>query len=92
MSGTNPTLFEEWSLAQQVAECGEGFGEDAVVGPAAAAFAFDEPCVSEHLEVMADSWLAEAERFGQVADACFSIRLRLDEAEELQAGRVGDRL
>ena len=56
-------------LAEDVAQRGEGLGHDAEVGPAAALLALDEAGVEEHLEVVADGRLAEAERLGQVADA-----------------------
>jgi hypothetical protein len=41
---------------------------------------------------MAHRRLAESERLGQVAHARLVTRLRLDQAEQPQARRVGDRL
>ena len=78
--------------AQDVPERRERLGHDPVVGPAAAALALDETRVEEDLEVVADGRLAEAERPGEVADACLAVRLRLDQAQQPQARRVGDRL
>jgi arsenate reductase (thioredoxin) len=42
--------------------------------------------------VVADGGLTEAERLGQVADASLVAGLRLDEAQEPQAGGIGDGL
>ena len=42
--------------------------------------------------MVADGGLAEAERLGQVADAGFAPRLRLDQAEQPKTRRVGDHL
>jgi hypothetical protein len=44
----------------------------------------------EDFEVMADGWLTEAERRGEVADACFAAGLGLDEAEEAKPCRIGE--
>ena len=41
--------------------------------------------------MVADGWLAEAEWLGEVADAGFAAGLRLDQAEQLESGGVGDR-
>jgi len=42
--------------------------------------------------VVADRGLAEPERFGEMADARLAAGLRLDQAQEPQARRIGDRL
>ena len=42
--------------------------------------------------MVADRWLAQAERLGQVTDACFMVGLGLDQAQQPQPGGVGDRL
>jgi hypothetical protein len=70
------------ALPEDVAERGEWFGDCSLVGPAAASLALDEPCLMEHLQVMAHSGLTECERLGQVADARLAVRLCLDEAEQ----------
>ncbi len=78
--------------AEDVSQRGERLGHDAVVGPAAAALALDEAGVEEHLEVVADGRLAEAERLGEVADAGLAVGLGLDQAQQPQPRGVGDRL
>jgi hypothetical protein len=51
-----------------------------------------EARVFEHLEVVADSWLAETQRFGEVADTSLTFRLGLYEAQEANAGGIGEGL
>jgi hypothetical protein len=70
------------SLREYSAQRRKRLFADAEVGPAAALFAFDETCLEEHLEVVADGGLAEGERLGEVADAGFMIGLGLDQAEQ----------
>jgi arsenate reductase len=53
-------------------------------------FAFDESGFEQHFQVMADGWLGELERLGEVADAGFAGWLGLDQAEQPEASRVGD--
>ena len=45
----------------------------AEVGPAAALLPVDEAGLEKHLEVVADGRLAQAERFGEVADARLAV-------------------
>jgi hypothetical protein len=42
--------------------------------------------------VVADGWLGQFERFGQVTNAGFAAGLGLDQAEQSEPGRVGDHL
>jgi hypothetical protein len=79
-------------LAEQVAQRAELVGHDAEVGPAAALLALDEAGVAEDAEMVRDGRLAQAEWFGQVADACFAVRLCLDQAQQPQPRGVGDHL
>ena len=76
-------------LTEQVAQRPQLAGNDAEEGPAAALFAFDQTGLEQHLEVVGDGRLAEAERLGEVADAGFVVGLRLNQAEEAQTRRVG---
>ena len=75
---------------QQLPQRRERLGRDPVVRPAAALLALDEPGLEEHLQVVADGRLAQAERLRQVADARLALRLRLDQAEQAEPRRVGD--
>jgi hypothetical protein len=79
-------------LREQRAQGRERFLAHPEVGPAAALLTLHEPCLQEHLEVMADRRLAEPERLGQVTDAGLVARLGLDQAQEPEPSRVGDRL
>ena len=79
-------------LREQAADPRERFRSDAEVGPASALLAFDEAGVEQDLEVMADGRLREPERNSEVADTGFAVWLRLDEAEQPQAGRLGEHL
>ena len=69
-------------LGEQRAKRGEWFFADAEVGPTAALLALDQAGLEEHLQVVADGWLTEAERLGQVADAGLVAGLRLDQAQQ----------
>src|SRR5262249_29245697 len=60
--------------------------------PRAAPLPAQESRLREHLQVMADGGLGEAERLYEMADACLRTGLRGDVAEETQAPRIGDRL
>ena len=50
-------------------------GLDTVVGSASALPSCDEPGVEKDAQVVADGWLAEAERCGEVADAGFGLSI-----------------
>ena len=78
--------------AEQRAQRRERFFADAEVGPAAALLALDQAGLQQHLQVVADGRLAEAERLGQVADAGLAAGLGLDQAQQPQPRRVGDHL
>ena len=54
---------------EQLAHDGELVGEHAEVGPASALLSLDQAGVEQHLQVVADRRLGQAERLGQVADA-----------------------
>lgn len=68
----------------------QGFGVDAVVGPFAALVAADEATVDEQFHVMRHRGLAQAEWFGEVADAGFSTIGGGDEGHQLDPGGVGE--
>jgi hypothetical protein len=70
----------------------QGAGHDPVVDPYTAALAGQQARLVEHLEVVADGGLGEPERLGQVADAGLGALAGLDQAEQPQPGRVGERL
>jgi len=61
---------------------------DAVVGPAAALLAGDEPGVDELFEVVGDRGLGQADRVGQVADAGFAVGVCGDQGQQSDPGRV----
>jgi arsenate reductase (thioredoxin) len=83
----------EWSpLAENAADGCQRLGPDAEVGPVAALLAFDEAGLEEDLEVMANGRLGEPKWSGEVADARFAVRLRLDEAEQAKASWLGEDL
>ena len=50
------------------------------------------PAVEQHLEVVADRRLPQAERLGEMADARLAAGLRLDEAQEPESRRIGQHL
>jgi hypothetical protein len=54
--------------------------------------AFEQSGLREHLEVVTDCRLAEAERFSEMADAGFAFRLSVDQAQESKARRIGKHL
>jgi hypothetical protein len=60
--------------------------------PAAALLALDQACGLKDLQVMADRGLAETQRLGEVTDTGFAARLRLDQAEQAEARRIGQHL
>ncbi len=70
---------------------GEWFFADAEVRPAPSLFALDEAGLEKDFQVVADGWLAEPERLGEVADARLVVRLCLDQAEEPEPCGIGDR-
>ena len=76
--------------AENLAERCKRLRYDAVVGPAAAAISLDEARVAKDFEVMTDRWLAEPKRLRQMADARLTVRLRLDQAQQLEARGVGE--
>ena len=65
-------------LRKQCSKRGERLFADTEVRPAAALLALDQPRLREHLEVVADRRLAEAERLGEMADAGLVPGLSLD--------------
>jgi hypothetical protein len=65
---------------QHFAKRCERLGDDPVVRPASALLALDQPCLEQHLEVVAHRRLAEPERPGQVTHAGLAARLRLKSA------------
>lgn len=70
----------------------QGLVDDAEVGPFAALFAADEPCVYELLHVVRDGGLGEGQRFGEVADARFGALGSGDHRQQAHPRRVGQSL
>ena len=60
------------------------------VCPTASLFSLDESGLGQDAQVMADSWLRQAEWFREVAHAGLTIRVGREKAEQPQAGRVRD--
>lgn len=66
------------------------FGDDAVVDPGAAALAIEQASIEQHLQVVADGRLLQAEGFDEMADTGLGRRLSCDQAQETEASGVGD--
>jgi hypothetical protein len=79
-------------LGEEGAKCREGLGHDSEVRPPSALLAFEQTGVGQHLQVMADGGLAQAEWPLQMARAGLAIGLSLDQAQEPETGRNGDHL
>jgi len=75
---------------EKLSDGGESLRHQTVVGPRAAPGPGHEPGVAEHLEVMADRRLAQPQRSRQVAYAGLAVPCRLDQADQLEAGRLRD--
>jgi len=76
--------------AEKLAERLQLVRDDPEVGPASSLLPLNQAGLEENLEVMADRRLAQAQRLGQMADACLPRRLRLNEAEQAKSRRIGD--
>jgi hypothetical protein len=61
----------------------------AVVDPVAAPFALDQPGLKQHAQVVADGWLRQLKRVGQMTHARFLAGLGLDQAEDAQTTWIG---
>ncbi|GGM89747.1 hypothetical protein GCM10011609_28280 [Lentzea pudingi] len=79
-------------LTEQPPDLVETFGNGDVPTPRSATFAADEAGFGEHTQVMADRALTQAETGDEVADAGFAARRFLQEAEQFEARRAGQRL
>src|SRR5699024_10007691 len=70
----------------------EGVDGGAVVGPAPALLAGDEPGLDEQLHVVGDGGLGEPDGLGEVADAHLAVAAAGDHRHELDPGGVAERL
>jgi hypothetical protein len=71
---------------------GEGLergGAQCVVGPDAALVAGEDPGIDEHLEMVGDGGLGQAEGFGQLADAGLAALVSGDDGDQAEPGGVG---
>ena len=78
--------------AENAAQHREPIAGDPVIRPVAPLLALDQARLTQDAQVVADGRLAQAERIGQVALARLAARLRLDQAEQPEARRVGNHL
>ncbi len=89
-------MRRRWELGawcpQRVGECVESGLHDAVIGPAAALLAGDQPGVDQHLEMVGHGRLGESHWFDQVAHACFTTEMRGDQRQQPHTGRVAEGL
>src|SRR5699024_12403840 len=85
LCSSNPTGLGQ---VEQIAQLGEGLGQDAVVGPPAALFAGDQAGVDEVFHVVTHSGLGDAELFGQVTSADFSASLGIEMRQHTQPAWV----
>jgi hypothetical protein len=76
-------------LAECLAQLGKHVRHCAVVDAIAAALALDQPRLKQDAQVVADGWLGQLERVGQMAHTGFVAGLGLDQAEDAQAPRIG---
>ena len=76
-------------VSECLAQLGQSTWHRAVIDPAGASFAFDEPGPEQDPQVMTDGRLGKTQRIGQVADAGLLGRLRVDQAENTQATGIG---
>src|SRR5918993_3853036 len=94
-AGSSDTTRTPASLAgpgERPGQLGQPGGHRPVVRPRAALLPGHQTGVEEHLEVVADRRLAQAERLGEVADAGLAAVVRLDQAQQPPPRGVGDRL
>ena len=60
--------------------------------PGSATLTTDDARSGEHLQVVTDRRLGKTEGLGELADAGFEVGAGFQEVENLQPGRIGDRL
>src|SRR6185369_9188630 len=70
----------------------ETIGNDPVVDPRPSLVAFENPRSVKDLQVMRHRRLRQADRLGQMTDACLGVGLRGDETENAKPYRIGQRL
>jgi hypothetical protein len=74
----------------QLRDVVEGVRDEAVVGPLAALLAGEDAGIDEHLQVVGDSGLGQADRLDEVANAGLLIIVSGDQGDQPEPGRVGD--
>ena len=92
--GTGPVRGDSgWSLQWRHGggDAVQRFGVDPVVRPLSALLATDETAVDEQLHMVGHRGLAQAERFGEVADAGFATVGCGNERHQLDPSRAGQR-
>jgi hypothetical protein len=74
---------------ERVPKDGQPLRKDAVVDPPAPLFAPEQAGLVQDLEMVADRGLGQPERLGEVAHARFPVGTGRDQADDSQAGRIG---
>src|SRR3954453_16572602 len=77
-------------MVEHSAQRGQLLRDDAVVDPSAVTTRGDKPGVTQHFEVVADGWLALADRLGQLAGTDLTLWRRCDEAQQAESDWVAE--
>ena len=79
-------------LGQPGFQCSQGIRLQAVVDPAAALAIRQQPRLSQHPEMKRELRLGEVEISGEVTDAAFALRQRMDYVETDRVGQCFEQL
>jgi len=77
--------------SDQRSEADQRLSPGAVVDPHAPLVPLEQPGLVQDLEVMADRWLGQIERTGQITDARFAARVRGHQRHQAQPHGIGKR-